>query len=130
MDLLAQRAALISEHQAQERHDPHWKAEAKAGDKLSERVVAIQVDSDVSFVGPDVPKVLATLKAFLAKLDKSKEWQERAKREPVVALCVAKARKLVADNPKEICVHSQTYNALGFALDEEGLVRVLDNKPV
>lgn len=122
MDFAQTRAAIISEHQAMERHDPHWKSEAAKGDKISERPIAFICDEELVFTGECVPKVFEGLKLFAEKAGTDKALQAREKTEPAVAQAIAKARRLLAgEQPAELRLSGQAFNCVSFALGEVGL---------
>lgn len=123
MNLLEKRAALIAEHQAMEKYEPHWKALAEKGDQLSERPIAFLCDDEVVVVGDCVEKILDGLLAFMERAD---DYQDRAKREPAVAQALAKCGRAVgAAVPEEIRVGQQIWNAYLFGLNEVGVKVVL-----
>jgi hypothetical protein len=124
MDLLEKRSAVLAEHAAMERHHPHWKAEAAAGRKITDRPVAFQCDDAVCVVGDCVPKVLAGLGDFLARGD---EYAARLPVEPALRQAVAVAKRLTeaGESPGQIVLTTQQWNCVSAALGHCGIDCVL-----
>lgn len=120
--LAERRAAVLTEHAAQEKYDPFWAAEAKAGRPLADRPVAFLCDDEVVVVGGCVPKVMAGVRAFL---DRADEYGERAAREPSLRHALGTCRKIAdrhADDGPELRLPSQWWNAVTYALGESGVL--------
>lgn len=122
MELSERREEIIANHKAQERYDPHWKAAADRGSRLSEQPVAFLVDDEVVVIGDDVTKIYDGLQKFVEMADEDEAWEGRAAREPSVAQALAKARQaLERDQPEELRLPQQWWNAYLFALDAAGV---------
>src|SRR4051794_35051255 len=98
MDLTERREEIIAEHQAQERYDPHWKAEADRGRKISERPIAFLCDDEVVVVGPCVGKIRDGLAAFFEKIGADRDaLAARLSGEPAFAQAAEKCRKALQE---------------------------------
>lgn len=127
MSLLEKQAKLLAEHQAMEKYDPHWKAEAEAGRKISERPVAFLCDDEVVIVGDDVAKIRDALAKFI-ELTETESWHKRAAREQVAAYAESKV-KAILSRPAgdELRMHQQHWNAVALAMGEIGQEVVLSD---
>lgn len=127
MDLASKRAKVIADHQAQERFDPHWKAEADKGRKLSERPVALLCDDEVVVLGDCIAKVAAGLQKFKELVAaNAPAWEERRKKEPSVAQAFNKIDRFLASNTSgELRLSQKDWNALLFGLNEADVHVVL-----
>jgi hypothetical protein len=131
VDLLKKRDALIAEHQAQEKYDPHWKAEAEKGRKLSERPIAFICDDTVIVPGEEcIRKIFGGLKRFLDIWDAAPDVaSKKAATEPAFAQALAKARQACRyEGPlPHVSVPQQVWNAYLYALNSVGLEVVISD---
>lgn len=122
--LAEKRAEVIERHKAQEQFDPHWKAEAAAGRKISERPVAFLCDDEVVVTGDCVGKVMEAVKTFLDLA--SHGPLTRADSENHLAYAIAKCQQ-IASRPAtaELRVSQQRWNAICYAMSIVGVECVL-----
>jgi len=129
MDLNKRREDIITEHKAQEKYDPYWKAEAEKGRKISERPVAFQCDDEVVLVGECVPKVMTALSQFVIAHGDAYKSLDTAPPEHHKRYGVAKAVSLLGrhgeEGPHELRVPQQAWNGLLFCLETMGVDVVL-----
>lgn len=131
MELLEKRDAIIAEHQAQEKYDPHWKAEAEQGRKISERPVAFLCNDEVVVVGEDVGKIRAGLEDFFDRISADGDaLAYKLASEPAFAQAVEKSKVLLDGPPAdELRLSQNHWNAVAYALQEaEVLVVMADGK--
>ncbi len=126
MTLLERRAEVLADHQAQEKYHPHWVAEAREGQHISKRPIAIHQGDDIVFVGDCVGKVLDGFGAFVNMVDSTEALQDKEKAEPGFALTVKRARTLLAAPPPgEFRIPVERWNTYLPALEAAGLTIVL-----
>lgn len=131
MSLSERRAAIIAEHVAQEKYDPHWKGEAEKGRRISERPVAFVVNDEVVVLADDVPKVMAAVEAFFAKISADRDaLLAKLASEPAFAQSVEKCKLLLERPPAgELRVSQNCWNCVAYALqDVEFLVVLADGR--
>lgn len=125
-DLLRRRSEVVADHQAQEKYDPYWKAEAKEGHRLSERPVAIHLGDEIVFVGDCVTLVRLGFESFLHMVGDTPAQQEKEKREPGFALTVRRAKEVLATPAgPELRIVAERWNSYLPALEAAGLTVVL-----
>lgn len=127
MDLWQRRATIIAEHQAQEKFDPYWKAEAAAGRKLSERPIAFLCDDEVRLFGECISKVHAGLEKFLVQVEALPDHGQARANEPTFVAAVKLARLCTTSPPgnDSWSFPQQRWNSITYALAQAGIEIVI-----